>query len=116
MSSCLQTLEAFLWCVLSTLLTVTLFFSSRSRHRSSLCDWSSDVCSSDLESHAIISANPDDNYVAIRLRQYNTRRAELDTLLHADHALELQVAAAEAEGDAEARQRGLLRIDRKSVV
>src|SRR5215204_6900541 len=26
----------------------TFFFSSRSRHTSSLCDWSSDVCSSDL--------------------------------------------------------------------
>src|SRR5438034_7899388 len=25
-----------------------LFFSSRSRHTRSLCDWSSDVCSSDL--------------------------------------------------------------------
>src|SRR5215204_7398313 len=25
-----------------------LFFSSRRRHTSSLCDWSSDVCSSDL--------------------------------------------------------------------
>src|SRR5215211_9255672 len=26
-----------------------LFFSSRRRHTRSLCDWSSDVCSSDLE-------------------------------------------------------------------
>src|SRR5438034_753650 len=26
------------------------FFSSRSRHTNSLCDWSSDVCSSDLDS------------------------------------------------------------------
>ena len=25
------------------------FFSSRRRHTRSLCDWSSDVCSSDLE-------------------------------------------------------------------
>src|SRR5260221_2014323 len=31
-----------LWCVLS------FFFSSRRRHTRSLCDWSSDVCSSDL--------------------------------------------------------------------
>src|SRR5215211_7844862 len=29
-------------------LVVFFFFSSRSRHTSSLCDWSSDVCSSDL--------------------------------------------------------------------
>src|SRR5260221_10261052 len=28
------------------------FFSSRRRHTRSLCDWSSDVCSSDLEDHA----------------------------------------------------------------
>src|SRR5260221_435555 len=27
--------------------TATLFFSSRRRHTRSLCDWSSDVCSSD---------------------------------------------------------------------
>src|SRR5438034_6655814 len=27
---------------------ITFFFSSGSRHTSSLCDWSSDVCSSDL--------------------------------------------------------------------
>src|SRR5215204_7170843 len=29
-----------------------LFFSSRRRHTRSLCDWSSDVCSSDLPSRA----------------------------------------------------------------
>src|SRR5260221_5277365 len=28
--------------------TCALFFSSRRRHTRSLCDWSSDVCSSDL--------------------------------------------------------------------
>src|SRR5260221_7777418 len=34
------------------------FFSSRRRHTRSLCDWSSDVCSSDLamEPHAIVAA------------------------------------------------------------
>src|SRR5215204_7629981 len=30
---------------------VFFFFSSRRRHTRSLCDWSSDVCSSDLEKH-----------------------------------------------------------------
>src|SRR5260221_2015919 len=30
------------------------FFSSRRRHTRSLCDWSSDVCSSDLEGHAVL--------------------------------------------------------------
>src|SRR5438034_3362293 len=29
------------------------FFSSRRRHTRSLCDWSSDVCSSDLVSRAV---------------------------------------------------------------
>src|SRR5438034_11632661 len=31
----------------------TFFFSSRRRHTRSLCDWSSDVCSSDLQSAPI---------------------------------------------------------------
>src|SRR5256886_7821957 len=66
MFSCLQILEAFLWFVLITLLNVTLiiltlsvsrllnlllrlvFFSIRRRHTCFDCDWSSDVCSSDL--------------------------------------------------------------------
>src|SRR5260221_10273539 len=29
----------------------SFFFSSRRRHTRSLCDWSSDVCSSDLKTH-----------------------------------------------------------------
>src|SRR5947207_11906594 len=29
---------------------IVFFFSSRRRHTRSLCDWSSDVCSSDLQS------------------------------------------------------------------
>src|SRR5260221_915319 len=33
------------------------FFSSRRRHTRSLCDWSSDVCSSDLRRTASASAN-----------------------------------------------------------
>src|SRR5438034_7372544 len=33
---------------------VFFFFSSRRRHTRSLCDWSSDVCSSDLESSATV--------------------------------------------------------------
>src|SRR5438034_654575 len=32
----------------------TFFFSSRSRHTNSLCDWSSDVCSSDLKTSIFI--------------------------------------------------------------
>src|SRR5436190_23250634 len=32
-------------------LSLIFFFSSRRRHTRSLCDWSSDVCSSDLQRH-----------------------------------------------------------------
>src|SRR5438034_7486662 len=35
------------------------FFSSRRRHTRSLCDWSSDVCSSDLEKEAEFVASTD---------------------------------------------------------
>src|SRR5260221_5186618 len=35
-------------CSVVTLDTFCFFFSSRRRHTRSLCDWSSDVCSSDL--------------------------------------------------------------------
>src|SRR5882672_11695709 len=38
----------FLCSVDSVLLLFFFFFSSRRRHTRSLCDWSSDVCSSDL--------------------------------------------------------------------
>src|SRR5260221_2200195 len=31
------------------IISISFFFSSRRRHTRSLCDWSSDVCSSDLE-------------------------------------------------------------------
>src|SRR5947207_11135185 len=34
------------------------FFSSRRRHTRSLCDWSSDVCSSDLDVRRCIDAKP----------------------------------------------------------
>src|SRR5438034_11489631 len=35
------------------LLFFFFFFSSRRRHTRSLCDWSSDVCSSDLKRHEV---------------------------------------------------------------
>src|SRR5437588_5078656 len=37
-------------CFMSLLIDCFFFFSSRRRHTRSLCDWSSDVCSSDLPS------------------------------------------------------------------
>src|SRR5436190_22411344 len=36
------------WFWLDTVIVALFFFSSGRRHTSSLCDWSSDVCSSDL--------------------------------------------------------------------
>src|SRR5215211_8747877 len=37
---------------------VFFFFSSRRRHTRSLCDWSSDVCSSDLGKRAVATLEP----------------------------------------------------------
>src|SRR5215204_7238666 len=50
------------------------FFSSRRRHTRSLCDWSSDVCSSDLEldQPALLDGEPGDartNGIRDRRRQ-----------------------------------------------
>src|SRR5215211_8210783 len=36
-------------------MTVFFFFSSRRRHTRSLCDWSSDVCSSDLQENPALT-------------------------------------------------------------
>src|SRR5437588_2678107 len=41
-------------CFFSCLFFGFFFFSSRRRHTRSLCDWSSDVCSSDLCAHALV--------------------------------------------------------------
>src|SRR5260221_10948150 len=42
------------------------FFSSRRRHTRSLCDWSSDVCSSDLVARSIIAEAGYANYFVHR--------------------------------------------------
>src|SRR5260221_1403767 len=36
---------------------IFFFFSSRRRHTRSLCDWSSDVCSSDLQAQPLTKVN-----------------------------------------------------------
>src|SRR5260221_1280659 len=43
----------------TTYVTIFFFFSSRRRHTRSLCDWSSDVCSSDLFSLCSVVAHSD---------------------------------------------------------
>src|SRR5438034_3713254 len=51
------------------------FFSSRRRHTRSLCDWSSDVCSSDLVSLVICNTMVKHEPAS---GEYNTRRAECE--------------------------------------
>ena len=61
--------------------------------------------------NAIISTDPDGNYVAVRLRQINGVRAEIATQLASGDALDHQLAEARALTDPEARLQSLLRID-----
>jgi capsular exopolysaccharide synthesis family protein len=61
--------------------------------------------------HNIISINPDDNYLAIRLRQLNANRAELEAKLYAGSALASQIDEANKGDQPAARQKSLLRID-----
>jgi capsular exopolysaccharide synthesis family protein len=63
------------------------------------------------ETHAIISVNPDDNYLAVRLKQLNFHHAELDTVINAGEALLTQVREANGATDPAARQQALLRIE-----
>src|SRR5438034_8012665 len=55
-SFCLIVVNLFiiLFFVFLFFLIFFFFFSSRRRHTRSLCDWSSDVCSSDLLTHGIV--------------------------------------------------------------
>ena len=61
--------------------------------------------------NAIISTDPDGNYVAVRLRQTNGARSEIATQLASGDALDHQLAEARAQSDREARLQSLLRID-----
>src|SRR5260221_7671871 len=80
------------------------FFSSRRRHTISLCDWSSDVCSSDL---AAISVQ---RVVARRhgldAEEAGTGRAAADFLLGGfAHAFDLQVQAQRNAGQRRSEER-----------
>src|SRR5436190_13075090 len=52
---------------LTSYLCFFFFFSSRRRHTRSLCDWSSDVCSSDLEGGGAPSCTSDGEAVLVAL-------------------------------------------------
>src|SRR5260221_7582042 len=80
------------------------FFSSRRRHTRSLCDWSSDVCSSDLSS-STSAARGLDAFTPPGAR--GPVEVEEESRAHPRLVLEQEVGV---------EHRGLRRGDRKSVV
>src|SRR5438132_12420507 len=63
------------------------FFSSRRRHTRSLCDWSSDVCSSDLNAASVVVAADDRLRLTVE-RDDHARRVQV-TRQGSDLGLEL---------------------------
>src|SRR5215211_6520631 len=64
---------------------VYFFFSSRRRHTRSLCDWSSDVCSSDLGNQRRLVREPDE--LGVSVLEAGPREASLvDQRLHVGKA------------------------------
>src|SRR5437588_3995455 len=59
--ACVRPFPSFFLGILVLLIFVFFFFSSRRRHTRSLCDWSSDVCSSDLL-HAVAARGHDRSF------------------------------------------------------
>src|SRR5437588_11584975 len=74
------------------------FFSSRRRHTRSLCDWSSDVCSSDLTRHyeGRIAASGEDEFLLI-VRNITERKLQ-------ERELQASRARLVAAGDDERRR------------
>src|SRR5947207_4118959 len=62
-------------------LVVHFFFSSRRRHTRSLCDWSSDVCSSDLRGREPIALTPKAFEVLLLLIQHSGEVVNKDELM-----------------------------------
>src|SRR5947207_12165536 len=56
---------------------ICFFFSSRRRHTRSLCDWSSDVCSSDL-----VAMIPNETRARVQLTPAGTTPMTMELLAH----------------------------------
>src|SRR5438034_1668051 len=91
----------------SVMLLSFFFFSSRRRHTRSLCDWSSDVCSSDLGVRAVVLREPRVPEPHVRLTV-----ARVDTKDVFERRLQ-RIARQLARGDLRDARRD---VDRKSVV
>src|SRR5260221_9606479 len=76
----------FLYCF-TTVHTCFFFFSSRRRHTRSLCDWSSDVCSSDLFRGQVLCGQP---IVALA----RADGVPLEMMVHAGEEMTLDAAVA----------------------
>src|SRR5438132_8020065 len=67
---------------------LVFFFSSRRRHTRSLCDWSSDVCSSDLVTVELADGRKSDVGLADGVRfEIMERRSSDDALILGDEVL-----------------------------
>src|SRR5215211_7018293 len=58
------------------------FFSSRRRHTRSLCDWSSDVCSSDLAVVQPVTDRPDTFLIKVPLEEGKDGRTQVRDALN----------------------------------
>src|SRR5947207_12012951 len=73
------------------------FFSSRRRHTRSLCDWSSDVCSSDLGTASRPTAAAAPQSEVTRRRRFGQRESKRPCFRDASILLVMIAAAGEAE-------------------
>src|SRR5438034_4646454 len=76
------------------MLMMPFFFSSRRRHTSSLCDWSSDVCSSDLRQpsrggllSALSRCDLGNGRMLVRSRNQGSRSDRKSTRLNSSHTV-----------------------------
>src|SRR2546430_9611760 len=93
--------------LLTLLVVLSLFFSSRRRHTRFDCDWSSDVCSSDLDDRAVLHHESERRQALEVVERVAGREEQVGPLAGLDRAR----VGFEAEQSGAAR-----RPDRKSVV